>query len=106
MEQVIKITGTLTAPQTITGELCAAKPIVGTLTPTMTISGTLSSSTYWSGETYDGIYTVIPKARTEQSLMTRGLQMTNDVTVTAVPYWETGNETGYTVYIAEDTDGE
>ena len=52
-------------------------------------------------EPYEGSYRVIPKV-TEQTLETSGLLMTNDVTVTEVPYYQTHNTSGETVYIANE----
>lgn len=52
---------------------------------------------------YAGPYSVTPKAGTAQTLSTAGKQMTEDVTVAKVPYYETSNTSGTTVYIAEET---
>lgn len=50
---------------------------------------------------YVGAYEVTPLAATEQVLDTSNKHMTDDVTVYKVPYFETTNEHGTTVYIAE-----
>lgn len=50
-------------------------------------------------ENYTGNYVVIPKPFDEQTLKTAGLKMKNNVVVKEIPYYETGNESGYTVYI-------
>lgn len=50
---------------------------------------------------YSGAYEVTPMADTEQVLATRNKHMTDDVTVHKVPYYETTNDHGTTVYIAE-----
>lgn len=52
---------------------------------------------------YAGPYSVTPKANEAQTLSTAGKQMTEDVTVAKVPYYETSNTSGTTVYIAEET---
>ena len=52
---------------------------------------------------YAGPYDVTPKADTAQTLNTAGKQMTENVTVAKVPYYETSNTSGTTVYIAEET---
>lgn len=57
--------------------------------------------TYSNAEMYDGAYEVTPRAFDEQVLATRDKQMADDVTVHRVPYFETSNENGTTVYIAE-----
>ena len=46
------------------------------------------------GKPYEGEYTVIPKANAPTVLAT--------VTVTKIPYYETSNPTGDTVYIASE----
>lgn len=48
---------------------------------------------------YAGPYVVIPKT-VDQFLYTRGKTMTDDVTVTEIPYSEVGNTYGTTVTIA------
>lgn len=52
-----------------------------------------------STEVYQGDYEVVPKTY-GQTLETANKKMTDDVTVTAIPYFETSNEDGTTVYIA------
>lgn len=54
------------------------------------------------GEFYEGDYTVIPKAHEAQVLPTRMLIMADDLTVTKVPYFQTSNVYGDTVYIASE----
>lgn len=50
---------------------------------------------------YEGLYEVTPMAYTEQVLLTENKRMKHDVTVHMVPYYETTNTHGTTVYIAE-----
>lgn len=61
----------------------------------------LSANTH---EIYSGAYKVIPAAFESQTLDTNNKLMTDDVTVTEVPYYETSNESGKTVYIADEVD--
>lgn len=51
---------------------------------------------------YLGPYTVIPKAWVDQVLLTKDKNMTDDVTVTEVPYTEVSNIYGTTVSIATE----
>lgn len=51
---------------------------------------------------YTGTYEVTPKANTEQTLQTAGKQLLENVTVHEVPYYETSNISGTTVYIAQE----
>ena len=52
-------------------------------------------------EPYEGDYIVTPKAHL-QSLPTRNKYMVNNLTVLQVPYYETSNTYGNTVYIASE----
>lgn len=53
-------------------------------------------------EVYGGTYEVIPKARQSQTLETANKLMEEDVLVFEVPYFQTSNEHGDTVYIASE----
>lgn len=68
------------------------------------ITMTVSTAINMGGliEHYDGAYTVTPKAAEEQVLETRYKVMDDNVTVLKVPYWETSNTSGTTVYIASE----
>ena len=48
---------------------------------------------------YDGEYIVMPMPYEAQTLETRAKIMTDDVTVLAIPYYETSNLSGITIYI-------
>lgn len=48
---------------------------------------------------YDGEYIVTPKPFIEQTLKTKDKLMINDVTVLEIPYYETSNISGITIYI-------
>ena len=68
---------------------------------------TIEETIVISGETYDvyrGEYEVTPKAHSETILETREKLMADDVTVLKIPYYETSNESGLTVYIAGEDD--
>lgn len=54
------------------------------------------------GDYYTGDYEVTPKSDTAVILPTEGLVMRDDVTVRKIPYYETSNPTGLTVYIASE----
>ena len=53
-------------------------------------------------ERYEGEYRVIPKAHTEQTLLTRNKYLSDDVKVSQVPYFEVSNTKGQTVFIASE----
>lgn len=47
---------------------------------------------------YDGKYEIIPNSAT-QTLPTRNKLLTTDITIEKIPYFETSNTSGTTVYI-------
>lgn len=57
-----------------------------------------------SGTPYTGDYIVTPKAHAQTVLPTKRKLMTDDITVLEIPYWETTNPNGKTVYIAEEVE--
>lgn len=73
----------------------------GSLTPMRSlVSGTLTIPQGIDIQTYDGSYEITPLSNTEQLLETSGKYMQDDVTILAIPYYETTNESGgYTVII-------
>lgn len=75
-------------------------PLGGVLTTPPLISAELMIKP--SYHAYDGDYVVIPKAYDAQILPTANKVMIDDVEVLKVPYFETSNENGITVYIARE----
>lgn len=53
-------------------------------------------------EPYMGSYDVVPKAFIQQTLNTAGKLMSKNVKVEAVPYYETSNVNGTTIFIASE----
>ena len=56
------------------------------------------------GDAYEGPYEVTPRAHNETILETRNKLMADNVTVLEIPYWETTNPDGKTVYIAGEVE--
>lgn len=63
-------------------------------------SETLDTGVYGDSE-YEGVYEIVPKVDA-QSLPTKEKYLKEDVTIHGVPYFETDNEVGTTVYIASE----
>lgn len=86
------------------GLLKADSSLSGVLSGESGLSGKLSST----GKRYDiynGETSIIPKAFQPQTLETAGKFLTEDISVSKVPYWETSNESnGLTIYIAKEGD--
>lgn len=51
---------------------------------------------------YEGVYDVTPKTYEPVVLPTRNRLLSRDVNVKKIPYYETSNQTGVTVYIASE----
>lgn len=78
---------------------------VSILSPSISAStGIPVTREYVDAEIYDGEYTVTPQAHEEQILQTKNKRMTDDVTVLRVPYFETSNIYGNTVFIASEVE--
>lgn len=68
-----------------------------------TIGFTLGAEYAIAGaDVYDGVYEVIPKANHSQTLETANKLMEENVLIFEVPYFQTSNEHGDTVYIASE----
>lgn len=95
------LTGTFTPMQTLTGTLSKRESISGTLSAVGQLSGTLDlfESDY---APYVGAYTVTPRVDSATVLETKDRVMSDNVTVLEIPYFETSNTSGYTVYIGNE----
>lgn len=51
---------------------------------------------------YEGVYDVTPQAKSAVILPTKDRLLSRDVNVKKIPYYETSNQTGVTVYIASE----
>ena len=90
--------GTINLMPTITGTISGGR--IGNLQGVIQSSGTIVGSITIGGieETYEGSYTVTPKTY-PQSLQTKNKLMKSDVSILEIPYYETSNLSGKTVYI-------
>lgn len=51
---------------------------------------------------WEGNYTITPKASNKEVLQTKGSVMIDDLTIQQIPYFDTSNEYGTTIYIASE----
>lgn len=86
----------------IGGELRLKLKEAGELFLHRTIDGQVGIFTPVYPDVYTGETVVIPMAYEAQVLECKNKTMPDDVTVTRVPYFETSNEDGTTVYIASE----
>lgn len=87
--------------------LTAAKgELHGTLSPSRAnLHGTLSAGTVIGADIYDGAYTVHSEAHEVQILPTANKQLTKNITVEKIPYFETSNlSDGITAYIGSEVE--
>ena len=78
--------------------------IAGTVSSARGLTGKLTIPTSLPAEydVYTGSYTVTPKAYEKQILATKNRLLHDDIVITEVPYIETSNGKGTTVYIAKE----
>lgn len=90
--------GTINSTPTITGTISGGR--VGNLQGVIQSNGTITGKIAIRGveETYNESYVVTPKVY-PQSLHTKNKLMKADVSVLEIPYYETSNLSGKTVYI-------
>lgn len=96
------MTGTIQDVPTLTGSISEVPMIFGTLSATGEMKGTVDVLEYYPE--YKGEYLVTPKASDAVTLNTANMVLKEDVVVAKVPYYETSNETGTTVYIAKEVE--
>ncbi len=96
------IKGKMTSPASLSGTLSTPANLTGKLSAPAKLEGKITIPTAIEKETYGGDYEVTPLANSSVVLETSGKLMTDDVTVLQVPYYQTSNEYGDTVYIASE----
>ena len=93
---------TISDALTIDGMISNTVQISADMSGVVGLSAEISIPDQTGGVPYEGDYTVTPKAHEATILPTTGKTMTNDVTVIEIPYYETSNVSGSTVYIANE----
>lgn len=97
------LNGSIDVDDTISGKLTAIESFSGSLSDAGQLHGSVSTQKT-DYKRYDGEYDITPKAYQDQILETADKLMINNVIVHKVPYIETHNESGTTVYIAKETE--
>lgn len=85
------------------GEVLTLPKMSGSVSAPKSLSGNIGAKTInVGGRPYEGDYIVTPKVE-QQTLDTKGAIMGDDLTILAIPYFETSNNSGgNTVYIAKE----
>ena len=97
LSEVSIISGTIDGIEIISGNIQGCIKINGNLSEMDTITGDLTIAQNEMDE-YEGDVQITPKIN-ETTLETRGKYLSQDVVVLPIPYYETSNESGYTVII-------
>ena len=94
------ITASLNNTQVIAGEINLERTITGIIKTVASkeLNGNITLPKVIKAENYEGDYNVIPKTY-EQSLLTKNKHMKDNVLIHEIPYYETSNLTGTTIYI-------
>lgn len=94
MNKIVVIEGQVSLENLVKGEVNLNNMIDGE-------SGTFYLASAEAHETYNGNYNVIPSAFEDITLNTNNKIMQRDVTVSKIPYYQTSNTNGVTIYIAD-----
>lgn len=96
------LAGRLSPSGSLSGALSATECLSGGLTSSGALTGALAAAGASEWPVYTGETEVLPRAHARSILPTAHRSMASDITVLEVPYWETGNDSGITVYIAQE----
>ena len=94
IEQIDNLKGTIDI--SLKAVISNSVSLIGKLNPTNKLQGIISAIE--PVESYKGDYTITPKVDS-QTMRTKNKKMEDNITVLAIPYYETSNLTGKTVYI-------
>ena len=86
----------------ITAQMNGQEILHGNLAPEEGLTVAITIPDVAHDRPFVGPYEVTPKAHDRTVLETRGKSMADDVTVLKIPYYEIGNSSGDTVYIANE----
>lgn len=94
------LSGSLSASVDLSGLIAMQSALSGAISAVIELVGNVSMPETF--ERFDGSYTVVP-AVAAKSLQTKDRLMSDDVTVTAIPYYEVSNpQGGSTIVIGDD----
>lgn len=89
------------ALDSLSGSISASTSLRGKLSESGALSGTVCVIQEY--DAYAGNYEIVPQAFCAQTLETANKLLHNNIVVTEIPYFETGNDSdGTTAYIAKE----
>ena len=100
----LNITANIVTINKITCKINSISQIKGSITTKHEVAAILQAPDIIHTDIYNGQYEIEPKAHTTTTLNTSGKTLLNNVIVKKIPYFETSNFSGYTVYIASEVD--
>ena len=97
----LKLTGSLSADKILVGQLISQEVnLQGNLSAdSILMEGIISIPPEIPTDIYEGEYTIVSKPFETNEIQTQGLKMQENIVVLEIPYYETSNVSGYTVYI-------
>lgn len=103
MVEPLHLTGTISLIPGISGSISTANKIQGAISlADIIVSGNLNVPAATEPEHYEGDYEITPSAHHNIVLETANKKMMGDVNVLQIPYFETSNTSGYTIYIGSE----
>lgn len=97
----LELTGSLSADEVLVGQLISQESnLQGNLSAdSILMEGIISIPPEIPTDIYEGEYEIVSKPFETSEIQTQGLKMRENIVVLEIPYYETSNVSGYTVYI-------
>lgn len=97
----LELTGSLSADEILVGQLISQElNLQGSLSAdSILMEGIISIPPEIPTDIYEGEYEIVSKPFETSEIQTQGLKMRENIVVLEIPYYETSNVSGYTVYI-------
>lgn len=97
----LSIKGEISNREALKGKISSGLNVLGTIISNNTLNGTLTIGGSASLPDYSGSYEITPKIDS-QTMATQNKIMRRNVNIKAIPYFETSNLYGNTVYIGSE----
>lgn len=103
LESNTNIFGALSGSGQMSGTLSSSGQMSGTINVSGNIQAGISAASGGVFQMYNGSYDITPSVDS-QTLATKDKLMSNNMVVEGIPYYETSNDYGYTVYIGSEVE--
>ena len=98
---VFRLTGLVNSPGGIFGKINPHPSLSGIVNKEQQMSAVVGIYEGMNPEKYDGDYIFDPLVESERTIDTKHKFLTGNIVVNKIPYFETSNPTGTTVYIGD-----